>query len=286
MKNIVTVEWLKDNLDQPSIRIADCRFELGRPAAGKNAFTEGHIPGSVYFHLEKDLSGPVQEHGGRHPLPNLNNFKDLLEKSGFGSEHTIIAYDQGNGAFAARFYWLLKYMGHKQIVVLNGGLQAWTDSGYSVTKDLHSHPRADFQINLNEDIIASTELVKSSADGKKTEAILIDSREPKRYLGLEEPIDKKAGRIPGALNYPWNDALINGKYKSAEEQLQRFSGVPKELPVIVYCGSGVTAAPNFLALEAAGYKNIKLYIGSFSDWISYPENPVEDGAVDDEKPFE
>ncbi|MGN7177969.1 sulfurtransferase [Paenibacillus sp. FSL R5-0490] len=273
MKYLAEKEWVFSKLDDPNIRIADCRFKLGSPGEGRSLYDHSHIPHAVYFDLEKDLSGPVAEHGGRHPLPDPALLKKVLEKAGISRDTTVIAYDGGEGAFAARFWWLLRYLGHEKVLVLNGGYKDWAESDYPLTKEVPSMERADFNIDLQPDIFASYEEVKSVA-GNQESAVLIDSREEKRYLGLEEPIDKKAGHIPGAINKVWLEAYKNGRFKDAEVQENRFAGIDKDQPIIVYCGSGVTAAPNFLALKEAGYKHVKLYAGSFSDWISYDSNKI------------
>ncbi|MEK3853470.1 sulfurtransferase [Cytobacillus sp. FSL H8-0458] len=274
MKYLAEKEWVLSKLDDPNIRIADCRFKLGSPDEGRSLYDHSHIPHAVYIDLEKDLSGQVREHGGRHPLPDPAKLKKVLEKSGISRDTTVIAYDGGEGAFAARFWWLLRYLGHEKVFVLNGGYKEWAENDYPLTKEVPCMKRADFKIDLQPDILASYGEVKSVA-GKQDSAVLIDSREEKRYLGLEEPIDKKAGHIPGAINKVWLEAYKNGRFKDAEEQENRFAGIDKNKPIIVYCGSGVTAAPNFLALKEAGYKHVKLYAGSFSDWISYDSNKIE-----------
>lgn len=277
MKWVKEINEVIEGLGSGDVRFCDCRFSLGEPEKGEQAYLEEHIPGAVYFHLEKDLSGQVSEHGGRHPLPDMNEFKEKLEWAGISNHTAVIAYDGGEGAFAARLWWLLKYAGHENVYVLNGGFKEWKKEGQPVAKEIPHIARGVYNLSLNAAILADTEEVKkaSGAEFKKT---LIDSREEKRYLGIEEPIDKKAGHIPGAVNYPWTDGFDSGKYRIAEEQRKRFSSTSPEDPVIVYCGSGVTAAPNFIALKEAGYENVKLYIGSFSDWISYPENKVAQAA--------
>lgn len=274
MKYLAEKEWVLSKLDDSNIRIADCRFKLGSPDEGHSLYNHSHIPHAVYFDLEKDLSGPVREHGGRHPLPDPAQLKKVLEKAGISRDTTVIAYDGGEGAFAARFWWLLRYLGHEKVFVLNGGYKEWAESDYPLTKEVPSMERADFKIDLQPDILASYEEVKGVAVNQDS-AVLIDSREEKRYLGQEEPIDKKAGHIPGAINKVWLEAYKNGRFKDTEEQENRFAGMDKNKPIIVYCGSGVTAAPNFLALKEAGYKDVKLYAGSFSDWISYDSNKIE-----------
>lgn len=277
MKLTVEKEWLKERLSDGDIRIADCRYNLGSSEEGFELYVKDHIPGAVYFHLGKDLSGPVSSHGGRHPLPEIEQFKQTLQNAGIHNRTTIIAYDGGQGSFAARLLWLLHYVGHKNVFVLNGGYKAWTEAGYPVDRAIPEFPKTDFEINMDEDIFASYEEVKKAVDGMKQETVIIDSRESQRYLGLVEPIDKKAGHIPGAINKVWLDGYENGSFKSGEEQAMRFSEIDKDKQIIVYCGSGVTATPNYMALKAAGYQHVKLYAGSFSDWISYDENVIETG---------
>jgi thiosulfate/3-mercaptopyruvate sulfurtransferase len=275
MNNIIDKEWLLKNLNDPLVRIVDCSFSLADPKKGRQEYEKNHIPGASYFDLEKDLSGEVSEHGGRHPLPNIQRFIDKLEQAGIDENTTVISYDQGEGAFAARFWWLLQYLGHDRVYVLDGGLKGWNEGNYPVTSDVPTFNKATFKQKINHDLLESMEEVRIVSGGQDSKTILIDSREERRYLGLEEPIDKKAGRIPGAINKPWFEVLNSGYYKQADDQKQRFSDINPENEIIVYCGSGVTAAPNFLALKAAGYKKVKLYLGSFSDWISYQENKIE-----------
>jgi thiosulfate/3-mercaptopyruvate sulfurtransferase len=275
LKNIVNKDWLFSNLNNENIRIADCRFSLAQPNKGMAEYLEGHLPGAVFFDLERDLSGKVDVHGGRHPLPILEKFISKLEDAGIGENTTVVAYDNGDGAFAARLWWLLQYLGHKKVYVLDGGFKVWRESNYPVVKSITSFTKAEFPPIVNSDILASYGEVKEYVKNRPEEVVLIDSREQKRYLGLEEPIDKKAGHIPGAVNKPWMEGLSVGVYKSVEEQKERFNDLSSDKNIIVYCGSGVTAAPNFLALKEAGYENIKLYVGSFSDWISYEENEIE-----------
>jgi thiosulfate/3-mercaptopyruvate sulfurtransferase len=275
MNYIIDKEWLLNNLNEPHVRIVDCSFSLADPKKGRQEYDQSHIPSASYFDLEKDLSGEIGKHGGRHPLPNLHEFIEKLEQAGIDESTTVIAYDQGEGAFAARFWWLLQYLGHEKVYVLDGGLKGWNEGNYPVTSEVPTVNKAAFKHNINHDLFASMEEVRAVSGGQDSNTILIDSREEKRYLGLEEPIDKKAGRIPGAINKPWFEGLNAGYYKQAEVQKQRFTDINPENEIIVYCGSGVTAAPNFLSLKAAGFEKVKLYLGSFSDWISYQENEIE-----------
>jgi thiosulfate/3-mercaptopyruvate sulfurtransferase len=273
MNFIIEKEWLLKNLQE--VRVIDCSFSLANPAKGKQEYDKNHIPGAIYFDLVKDLSGEVGEHGGRHPLPNIPEFVQKLEQAGIDEKTTVVAYDQGEGAFAARFWWLLQYLGHEKVYVLDGGFKGWTEGHYPVTSEVPIFNRAAFKTNINHKLLASMEEVREVSAGQNTNTILIDSREERRYLGLEEPIDNKAGRIPGAINKPWFEGISAGYYKPASVQKQRFSDISPDNKVIVYCGSGVTAGPNFLSLKAAGFEKVKLYLGSFSDWISYQENEIE-----------
>lgn len=165
------------------------------------------------------------------------------------------------------------YLGHSNVFLLNGGYSAWKESNYPITSDIPSFNRVDFLVEINENLAASyDEVVRLTQNDSKT--VLIDSRENQRYIGREEPIDKKAGHIPGAINYYWEDSFSNGYFLPREEQKKRFRQLDPNQEVIVYCGSGITAAANFMALKEAGFKRVKLYTGSFSDWISYEDNPV------------
>jgi thiosulfate/3-mercaptopyruvate sulfurtransferase len=275
MMKMINKEWLLERINNEDIRIADCRFALADPKKGRQEYDKGHIPGALFFDLEEDLSGPISEHGGRHPLPNMDEFAKKLELAGIHENVPVIAYDQGEGPFAARFGWMLQYLGHENVFILDGGYRAWLEANLPVSVDAPAFQQAKFNINLKPELLATVEDVKSLVSGRVPNTVLIDSREQKRYLGLEEPIDKKAGRIPGAINKPWFEGLQNGYYLKVEDQKQRFIDLNQDQNIIVYCGSGVTAAPNYLALKHAGFKKVKLYLGSFSDWISYSENKIE-----------
>lgn len=274
MNFILDKEWLLTHLEKKDVRVVDCRFALANPDKGKTDYDQGHIPGAVYFDLEKDLSAPVSAHGGRHPLPDLEVLKQKLERVGIDEHTSIVAYDNGEGAFAARFWWMLTYLGHKKVYILNGGYQAWTNANHPTTTDVPVYERTHFPIQLQTHLLSDVYEVKKAVTEENPNIVLIDSREEKRYLGIEEPIDKKKGHIPGAINKPWMEGLSNGLYHPIEEQKQRFSDVDPEKQVIVYCGSGVTAVPNVLALKEAGFEKVKLYLGSFSDWISYEDNKI------------
>jgi len=275
MKYIVDMDWLLEHVNDREVRIVDCRFSLANSDQGKLEYAKDHIPGAVYFDLEKDLSGPVTSHGGRHPLPDLGSLKKKLEHAGIDENKTIVAYDNGEGAFAARFWWMLSYLGHKKVFVLDGGYRNWVKANYPTSTEVPAFDKVTFQVNLNENLLSDVKEVKEISAGNLPNVLLIDSRENKRFLGIEEPIDKKKGHIPGAINKPWTEGFHDGFYHSIDKQKERFSDIDPEQQLIVYCGSGVTAIPNLLALKEAGFEKVKLYLGSFSDWISYEENEIE-----------
>lgn len=277
VKFVVNKEWLAEQLNAEQVTIVDCRFELGNPDKGEKLYQESHIPGAFYFHLEKQLSAPVSKHGGRHPLPDMDQFRLEIEKTGIDHTKKVVAYDGGEGQFASRFWWLLKFLGHEKVYVLNEGFKGWVEAGYTTTKEVPEWESAKFEINIQKGMLASYDEVKEIVVHQKKSPILIDSRDQARYLGEVEPIDKIPGHIPGAINKCWAEGLEQGSFKNSEEQKKRFAELDQDEPIIVYCGSGVTATPNYIALKMAGYHNVKLYAGSYSDWVSYDENSVAKG---------
>ncbi|WP_088240747.1 sulfurtransferase [Calothrix rhizosoleniae] len=266
---VVSCEWLQEHLEDPQIAIADCRFSLAEPDLGQHQYQTSHIPGAYYLDLNRDLSSDVREHGGRHPLPNPQLFAQKLSAMGVDWQQTlVVAYDDSHQAFASRLWWLLRYFGHEGVAVLDGGLAAWLQAGYEVT-DVIPHPgNGNFIPQINQHMIVDREMVKNRKDSPG--AVLVDSRDSDRYAGIREPIDKVAGHIPGAVNYPWKQVTDSQGYLiNPQDQHQRWSDIAKAEEIMVYCGSGVTACVNLLSLELAGIQGAKLYPGSWSDWISY-----------------
>jgi thiosulfate/3-mercaptopyruvate sulfurtransferase len=274
MKYVKDKEWLVNHIHDHDVRVVDCRFSLAQPNKGHEDYLTSHLPGATFFDLEKDLSKPASVHGGRHPLPDVAGFVEKLASAGIDEHTTIVAYDHGEGAFASRFWWMLRYLGHEKVFILDGGFKEWTEANYLVTTEIPQLKKSNFSIHLQDKMIADIGDVKEAFLNHQDSVIFIDSREEKRFLGIEEPIDKKAGHIPTAINKPWFEGFHKGLMKQADEQKRRFADIEPEKQIIVYCGSGVTAAPNFLALKEAGYENVRLYVGSFSDWISYEENEI------------
>lgn len=275
MGYIIGSSELLSLFNSENVRICDCRFKLGAPNEGRKEYEQEHLAGAVYFDLEKDLSGQVEKHGGRHPLPDLDLFKKKLESYGITNDTILVAYDGGEGSFAARFVWMLNYIGHRKVYLLNGGFRAWKDQGNPTEVNIRSYKQSVYQLHMNESVLASYETVKEYTKKKSDDVMLIDSRESKRYEGIEEPIDTKAGHIPGAINKVWMNVLDDGYYLQTEELKEIFNEISHNKEIIVYCGSGVTASPNYVALKEAGFQNVKVYVGSFSDWISYPDNPIK-----------
>lgn len=274
--SLISIKRLKNRLEnnQSNTVIIDVRFQLNDPDAGRKAYLESHLPGAVYLDLNKDLSGKVERHGGSHPLPDTELFARKIGNLGIDHDTSVVIYDQSNDMFAARLWWLLDYMGHEKVYILDGGYDHWVEEGNDVTDAVPRLEAKEFQPVPRPNQMVNIEEVKEKLKDKS--AILIDSRAHDRYLGKTEPLYGKSGHIPGAKNFFWKDVLNKeGWWKKAGELTSHFKSLSKDDEIIVSCGSGVSACPNVLALRKAGYQNVKLYPGSFSDWISYEENVVE-----------
>ncbi|WP_315789434.1 sulfurtransferase [Fischerella sp. JS2] len=267
---IVSREWLLEHLEDPQVVIVDCRFSLADPQLGKQQYQNSHIKGAYYLDLNQDLSSPVEKYGGRHPLPHPDELAHKLSTIGVNFQKTlVVAYDDSRLGFASRLWWLLRYLGHEQVAVLNGGFSEWQKAGYPVT-DIIPPPeqKSNFTYAIQTHMVVDRQMVISRKD--LPEVALVDSRESDRYLGIREPIDKIAGHIPGAINYPWQEVTDTKSYVlPSSEQRHHWSQLEQAEEIIVYCGSGVTACVNLLSLELAGIPTGKLYAGSWSDWISY-----------------
>jgi thiosulfate/3-mercaptopyruvate sulfurtransferase len=273
MSPVVSTDWLASQLDNPQVVVVDCRFQLGQPAWGYQQYLASHVPGAFYLDLERDLSAPLQKHGGRHPLPAPALLAQKLSEIGINTGKTlVVAYDDSRFAFAARLWWLLRYLGHDAAALLDGGWQAWQAGGHPTASQLPSRQPGKFTPQIRSDWMVELATVKACQDLPAT--ILVDARAGERYRGEREPIDPIAGHIPGAVNCPWQEVTDErGFLRPLAEQKRLWTDFETAEEIIVYCGSGVTACTNLLSLELAGIKNAKLYPGGWSDWCSYLTAP-------------
>ena len=262
------------------LMVFDCSFDLAAPTTGEQDYLGGHIPGAVYAHLDHALSarsGP-QASGGRHPLPTREAFAAWLGSVGFANGMQAVVYDRNGSAFCGRLWWMLKWLGHDAVAVLDGGLQAWTQAGGSLAQG-REQPRASAHFRVDAPLrqLVTAQQVQHHL-GLPGQTV-IDARATPRYRGEVEPLDPVAGHIPGALNRPFTDNFgPDGRFKSADalrtEFLTLLAG-RDPASVVNHCGSGVTANPNVIALELAGLGKTALFAGSWSEWCSDPTRPVE-----------
>jgi thiosulfate/3-mercaptopyruvate sulfurtransferase len=277
---LVSAATLATARTRRDVVVVDCRFNLLDPPAGKAAYDRGHVPGARYAHLDHDLSRhPPQPHEGRHPLPDVDAFVATLGRWGIRATDTVVAYDEGSGAIAARLWWLLRWVGHEASVVLDGGLAAWEAAGLPLEHDVPRWQTQRYEPRRRgtAPIVATGEIADRLASG----ALLLDARAAPRYRGEQEPIDPVAGHVPGAHNWPFShNVTADGTFRPAGELreafVERFAGrEPHE--VVAMCGSGVTACHLLLAMEVAGLPGGHLYAGSWSEWIRDPERPIAVG---------
>lgn len=276
---IVSTETLSKHLDDPSWVILDCRFTLTETEAGRQAYAQGHIPGARYVHLDEDLSAPKSGHNGRHPLPDIAQFAQKLGAWGIDNQTQVVVYDDSFGAIAVRMWWMLRWMGHDAVALLDGGLPKWQREKGAFTPALPQIAQKKYVPNPRSEMLADTNAVFQAMQDES--ALILDARAEMRFIGEIEPLDPVAGHIPGAKNLPFDDNLdMDGTLlppdelrELYEEQLEGHA--PNQ--VIHMCGSGVTACHNLLAMEIAGLKGGKLYAGSWSEWIADPKHPVAKG---------
>jgi thiosulfate/3-mercaptopyruvate sulfurtransferase len=271
------------HLEDPRWAVVDCRFMLTDAGWGTREYLACHIPGAVYAHLETDLSGRVSGQNGRHPLPDPATLVGTLGGFGIAFDIQVVAYDQDNGMFASRLWWLLRWMGHQDVAVLNGGFARWIAEQRPTTAGWETRPRRVFAGSPHADMVAGAEEVaRVSAQGASGAARLVDARAPERYTGEVEPIDRVPGHIPGAINdHFMQNVDERGMFRSPDALRTRLTGAlagARPDDAVVYCGSGVTACHSLLALEVAGLPGARLYPGSWSEWSSDPSRPVEPRA--------
>jgi thiosulfate/3-mercaptopyruvate sulfurtransferase len=268
---LVSTENLEKNLS--SWRVFDCRHDLSKPDLGEQQYREAHISGALFAHLDRDLSAPRSGRGGRHPLPYPGAFLAWLGRQGLRPGDQVVCYDAGSGAIAARLWWMLRWVGHDAVALLDGGLAKWLAEGRATTSAVPRVAHTSYPARLVPERVVGVDIIEH-----QKRLLLLDARAPARFRGEHEPIDPVAGHIPGAKNRFCNDNIgPEGTFKSSEALQREFRDIiggkaPDE--VVNYCGSGVSACHNLLAMEIAGLRGAKLYAGSWSDWISDPARQI------------
>lgn len=276
---LVSTEQLTLHLSDPNWVVVDCRFTLTDPDAGRKAYAQGHIPGARYAHLDADLSGPKNGGNGRHPLPDPQCFARVLGAWGIDQQSQVVVYDDSFGAMAVRLWWMLRWMGHDAVALLDGGLPKWQREQRPLMPDAPQVTPKQFSPHMRSDMLVGADAVQ---DALQTHAALIvDARAEMRFIGEIEPLDPVAGHVPHAVNLPFDDNLsMAGTMMTADELREQYSDLLDGKPpqqVIHMCGSGVTACHNILAMEIAGLTGSKLYAGSWSEWVADPVRPVAKG---------
>lgn len=276
-QNLLTgAEELAASLGDRQLRIMDCRFDLMAPEAGREAWLDAHIPGAVYADLDKDLSGPVTAATGRHPLPTAEQAAETFSRLGIDADTRVIVYDDSSGAIASRAWWLLRWLGHGRVTVLDGGLQAWRARNLPLEPGTHEVTRRDFRPSTGRARVLTSNEIAADLDYS-----LIDARDAARFRGESEPIDAKAGHIPGSKNLPYTACLTeDGTWRdprSLRQCLQPVLGDDESAPWAVMCGSGVTACHLAISGLLAGYSEPRVYVGSWSEWIREPSRPIGSG---------
>ncbi|MBW8010851.1 MAG: sulfurtransferase [Chloroflexi bacterium] len=277
-KTLIPVDLLADQFNNPDWAIIDCRFSLTDTSLGRKQYEHAHIPGAVYANLDEHLSGQViPGKTSRHPLPPIETFAGKLSAWGIGETTQVVVYDDASGAIAARLWWMLGWLGHEAVAVLDGGWQHWLKNNQPTKNGVENRPSQDFNPRPNAHLIIEVDQVLAMRNNP--DMLLVDSRSPERFRGEEEPYDSIAGHIPGALNLPFKQNLNNaGLFIEQEELRTHFENILGEVnakQTVFYCGSGVTAAHNILALVHAGLGQALLYPGSWSEWITDPSRPIE-----------
>ena len=269
---IISLQQAIEKLSADNVVWIDTQFEFGKSAEAYKLYEQQHIPGAVYFHLDEDMSGPILQHGGRHPIPSIEEFTEKLRTAGISNDTEVIVYDQTGGATAARMWWLLKYVGHEKAFMLEQPIQKWVEAGYPVTTEKVVPVRGTFTVNVQHELAVEMDDVLANLSNETR--LLIDARVEDVYTGERATKYKKIGHIPGAKNVFWERLLDEELRLTKVEKFQELAP-NKSQEIVVYCGAGVTACANILALQHEGYENVKLYVGSWGDWASYDDTPTE-----------
>ncbi len=288
--SLVTTHWLAEHLDDANIRIVDTRWYLLQPTKGETDYHNAHIPNAIYLSVDRHLAAmPLPDaKTGRHPLPDAEAFAETMMRAGISNSNHVVAYDDAGGANAARLWWLLRYFGDENVSLLDGGLNQWLAEGRPLARELPTFPRGEFHARANLGmVVTKTEMMTLT---RHSRVLLLDVRAPERYRGETEPIDPRAGHIPGAYNAPLAGnlrAAAEGgdpndfRFRNARELQARFDalGANGADEIVAYCGSGINAPADLFALHLAGYDNTRLYAASFSEWSRDPKLPVIAGAT-------
>jgi thiosulfate/3-mercaptopyruvate sulfurtransferase len=280
LTTLISTADLAARLDDPAIVIVDARHDLSQPDWGEAQYRLGHVPGARFAHADRDLSAPKTGKNGRHPLPSPERAAELFGRLGIDASKQVVAYDQANGMFAARVWWMLRWLGHDAVAVLDGGYAKWTAESRPVSTDVPSVEPARFEVSRVMPTVSATGIAASLP---RHTLLLIDARAAERFRGDVEPLDPVAGHIPGAMNRPYaRNVKADGTFRPPRELRGEFEAMLHGRPVedvVHYCGSGVSAAHNVLAMAVAGYPLTRLYPGSWSEWVSSRARPIATGGV-------
>lgn len=278
---LIDAHELRTMPDSTDLLVVDCRFDLADPSAGERAFAQAHVPGALYAHLDRDLSGPVTPATGRHPLPDPVAFAEILSAWGVAPDTQVVAYDASGGMIAARLWWMLRWLGHGRVAVLDGGLAAWCAADGTLDRSVASRSRTRFVAKPGTGATVSTAELAHLLDARG--CLLVDARSAERFEGRNEPIDPVAGHVPGSVNFACQGNLsADGRFLGRDALRAAWTRLLSGRPagaIVSMCGSGVTACHNLLALEHAGLGEGRLYPGSWSEWIRDPSRPVARGAA-------
>ncbi|HEY0662427.1 MAG TPA: sulfurtransferase [Lysobacter sp.] len=271
---LVQAETLAIALGRPDLAIVDCRFSIVSPGAGEMAYLQAHLPGAVYAHLDRDLSDMAKQKQGRHPWPDAAEFTAKLGAWGITPQHQVVAYDDGDGAIAARFWFLLRALGHEKVAVLDGGWARWTALGLPVDTQVRRPPSLRYTADFDMGMLLDAEQVQARLEEGE---LLLDARAADRFRGENEMLDRVAGHVPGAVSRPYAENLVEGRFKPPVQLAAEFRALLGERTpdrLVSMCGSGVTACHHLLAMERAGLRGGKLFTGSWSGWIEDPSRPI------------
>lgn len=274
---LVTTDDVAAHLNEPAWALIDCRFDLTDTSRGEQAYRSAHLPGASYAHLDRDLSAATTGTNGRHPLPGLEALGATLGRLGIEPGVQVVAYDQDNGMYASRLWWMLRYLSHDAVAVLDGGFAKWAREGRPTAAGDMAPQARHFTGTPRPGMLARVDEVQASLGDSAH--LLLDARAPERYAGAVEPLDPVAGHIPGAVNHPFTrNVASDGSFLTTDGQREIWRAVLGATPpsqVVCYCGSGVTACHNLLAMAHVGLEGVRLYAGSWSEWCSDPSRPVE-----------